>query len=90
MQKTPLAPLKACMRSCQEMVQSKVCAEGKYSKVTLKILDAKKKWAKIHIVTKMKSQVDQKVISAAVKDSGYTMQKCKASSAKPDAKKAKG
>ncbi|MGZ3723118.1 MAG: hypothetical protein ACXVA9_09320 [Bdellovibrionales bacterium] len=77
--------------ACQEMVQGKVCEEGKYSQCDVKIIDAKKELGEIHLVTKdEKAKVDQKVVGAAVKDAGYTLQKCKASAAKPDAKKAKG
>lgn len=77
--------------ACTEMVQGKVCDEGKYSQCDVKITNEKKEMGEIHIVTKdATAKIDESAVSAAVKDAGYTLQKCKASSAKPAAKKAKG
>ena len=65
-------------QGCQEMVEGKVCDESKYSTCTVKITDAKKQMGEIHVITKdAKAKVDEKTISAQVKDSGYEMKSCK-------------
>ena len=77
--------------ACTEMVTGKVCEGGKYSQCDVKILDEKKEMGKIHLVTKEASaKIDEGAVSSAVKDAGYTMEKCKAGKAKAEAKKAKG
>lgn len=76
--------------ACTEMVTGKVCGEGQYSQCEVKILDAKKELGQVHLITKdEKSKVDEAKVSAAVKDAGYTMEKCQAGKGKPDSKKSK-
>lgn len=66
-------------QGCTEMVEGKVCDETKYSTCSVKITDAKKEMGEIHLVTKdTKAKVDEKTLSAVVKDSGYEMKSCKA------------
>lgn len=65
-------------QGCQEMVEGKVCDESKYSTCSVKVTDMKKQTGEIHLVTKdAKSTVDEKALSAMVKDSGYEMKSCK-------------
>jgi hypothetical protein len=77
--------------ACTEMVQTKVCVEGKYSKCDVKIIDEKKELGQVHLVTKDDAgKIDEGTVGAAVKDAGYTLDKCKAGKAKAESKKAKG
>lgn len=77
--------------ACTEMVQGKVCEDGKYSTCEVKITNEKKELGQVHLVTKdATAKIDEKQVGAAVKDAGYTLQKCKATAAKADTKKAKG
>lgn len=72
---------------CTEMVQGKVCEEGKYSTCEIKITDEAKELGQIHVVTKdEKAKVDEKAIKAAVIDAGYKMQSCAATKSKAPAK----
>ncbi len=65
-------------QGCQEMVEGKVCDESKYSTCTVKVTDMKKQTGEIHLVTKdEKAKVDEKALSAMVKDTGYEMKSCK-------------
>lgn len=65
-------------QGCQEMVEGKVCDESKYSTCTVKITDAKKQAGEVHLVTKdVKAKIDEKALSAMIKDSGYEMKSCK-------------
>lgn len=77
---------------CKEMVKSKVCDDTKYSKCDVKVLSAKKEIGEIHLVTKDdKAMIDESSIGAAVKDAGYTLEKCTMGKAKAEkAGKAKG
>ncbi len=63
---------------CTEMVEGKVCGDGKmYTTCKAKITDAKKEMGEIHLVTKdPKTKIDEKVLKAAVKDAGYTFKSC--------------
>jgi cation transport ATPase len=73
--------------ACAEMVQGKVCEEGKYSTCDVKV-------GQIHLITKdATAKIDESAVGAAVKESGYSLQKCKLGKAKGDdskAAKAKG
>jgi hypothetical protein len=63
---------------CKEMIEGKVCDESKYSTCSVKIVDEKKEKGEIHLVTKdAKAKVDEKALSAMVKDAGYEMKACK-------------
>lgn len=63
--------------ACVEMVQGKVCEEGKYAKCEVKITNQKKETGQIHMVTKdANAVIDEKNVGAAVKDAGYTLEKC--------------
>ena len=68
--------------NCVEAVQNKVCEKDKYATCDVK-------QGEIHLVTKEdKEKIDEKTVGAAVKDAGYTLQKCKMGKAKGEAKKA--
>jgi cation transport ATPase len=69
--------------SCSEMVQGKVCDQAKYSTCDVKIVNEKKELGQIHLITKdATAKINEKIVSEAVKDAGYEMQKCKTSKAK--------
>ena len=75
--------------SCKEMVEGKVCEEGKYKTCDVKILNAKKELGQIHMITKeANDKIDEKSIGAMLTDAGYTMQSCKMGKAKSMAKAA--
>ncbi|HMN67581.1 MAG TPA: heavy metal-associated domain-containing protein [Bdellovibrionales bacterium] len=76
-------------QGCTESVEGKVCDENKYKTCEIKIIDAKKQIGQIRVEPKdAKANVDEKAISALVKDAGYEMQNCKKSKtiAEPKAK----
>jgi len=68
---------------CAETVHEKVCDQAKYSTCDVKIINEKKELGQIHLITKDNTaKIDENVVSAAVKDTGYEMQKCKTNKGK--------
>ncbi len=66
---------------CMEMVEGKVCDDAVYSTCKVKIVDAVKKIAEIHLVTKdTKAKVDEKNLAKQIEslESDYKLKKCTA------------
>jgi copper chaperone CopZ len=75
--------------SCMQTVTEKVCNESKYSTCKVSLIDEKKELGQVHLITKdAQAKIDEKAIGEAIKDSGYSMEKCVQGKAK--AKSTKG
>jgi len=62
---------------CVSSVQSKVCEGDKFATCDVTLGKGKKDPGQLHLITKdSAAKIDEKDISAKVKDAGYSLEKC--------------